>query len=139
MLRQSAITLILFILGLVSSPNFARADACPHAPAPRLTIGETAVVAAGIDHLNLRALPAVDTGIEVVLRTGMELTVLAGPSCNGSYNWWRVELPNGTRGWVAEGSWEQYYVLPSDERERPVKPFQWSCPRFAQRWCRVPW
>jgi hypothetical protein len=41
--------------------------------------------------------------------------VISGPSCNGGYNWWRVELTlGGTRGWVAEASWMQYFVMPTE-------------------------
>jgi hypothetical protein len=94
-----------------------------------------AVVAPGIDRLNLRALPAVSTGIQARLYSGAPLTILSGPSCNGAFNWWRVETTTGQRGWVAEGTWEAYWVIPADEWEHPVDPYEWTCPPQAPRVC----
>lgn len=127
---------LLWIIGAVfATSNIARADACPHAPAPRLREGLAAVVAPGIDGLNLRTLPAVDTGIITRLYAGNPLTVISGPSCNRAINWWRVELPGGVRGWVAEGTWEAYWVIPADEAERPVDPYEWTCHRLRRMVC----
>lgn len=112
---------ILLILSGIAKPTFA--DACLHAPAPRLSVGIEAVVAAGVGPLNMRALPAVDTGISVQLYGGNQVTVIGGPSCNGLYTWWRVENANGSRGWIAEGTWEQYFVVPLEDAEAPPNPF----------------
>ena len=142
-IMKTILPLILLILALYASPNLgvmrAAADACPNAPAPRLHIGMEAVVAATVGPLNLRALPAVSTGIEVQLYSGNVLVVLAGPSCNGHFNWWRVETRSGRRGWVAEGTWERYWVVPTRAAERQIDPVEWTCPpRFAARQCVVP-
>ncbi|MBZ0303312.1 MAG: SH3 domain-containing protein, partial [Anaerolineae bacterium] len=91
---------------------------CPDAPLPRLMVGEQAAVAPGVDRLRLRALPAVRAGEIRLLYAGRTFEVLAGPSCNGGYNWWRVQTAEGMSGWVAEGTWEQYYLRPV--REAPV-------------------
>lgn len=136
-------SLILLILALYASPNLgvlsAAADACSNAPAPRLHVGLEAVVAANVGPLNLRALPAVSTGVEVQLYSGNVLNVLAGPSCNGHFNWWRVETRNGRRGWVAEGTWERYWVVPARDAERLIDPVGWTCSfRFAVRRCVAP-
>ncbi len=117
--------LIVLVLASVAKPVFA--DACLHAPPPRLTVGETAVISDAAGRLNMRALPAVDTGVEIQVYAGNQLTVLGGPSCNGIYNWWRVESENGSRGWVAEGTWEDYYVVPLDDAEAPPTPFEAAC------------
>src|SRR5690606_34067306 len=48
-----------------------------------------------------------------VVPAGSLATVLAGPVCADSYNWWLVEtvVVNRTyRGWVAEGHVGAYYV-----------------------------
>jgi hypothetical protein len=136
-------TLIVLILALYASPNLgvlrAAADACPNAPAPRLHVGMEAAVASNVGPLNLRALPAVSTGIEVQLYSGNVLIVLAGPSCNGHYNWWRVESRNGSRGWVAEGDWERYWVVPLRDGERIIDPVEWTCTSlFSTRRCIEP-
>jgi hypothetical protein len=98
-----------------------------------------AVVAPGLWGLNLRALPAVSTGVRVQIGAGQRLTVLDGPSCNGHYQWFHVELPNGVSGWLAEGAWEGYYVLPAGPDGEPraaVSPLDWSCPaNLAARQC----
>jgi hypothetical protein len=127
MMRLRHIALILSILLVSATPNFARADACAAAPWPRLSVGDEAMIAPGINRLNLRALPAVDTGVEGQLNAGVRVTVLAGPSCNGHYNWWRVETASGTRGWVAEGDWESYWVVAANEIAAAVDPIAWTC------------
>jgi hypothetical protein len=100
------------------------------------SLGE-AVVAPGIGPLNMRALPAVSTGIEVQLYAGNRVRVIGGPSCNGRLRWWRVENVNGTRGWVAEGNWERYFLIPATEydrvtgqpNQRPLTPYEATCSR----------
>lgn len=135
---RQTLTLIVLILTLFASPRLALAGACPHAPAPRLKADAAAVVSRNIVRLNLRALPAVDTGVVGLLSPGARLTIISGPSCNGGYNWWRVETSFGARGWVAEGAWEAYYVIPEREAERPVDPFEWSCPAHLPLRCYLP-
>ena len=115
--------LILLILAGYAKPTFA--DACLYAPPPRLSIDGEAVVVG--DGLSLRALPAVSTGLDGKLYTGNVLKVIGGPSCNGIYNWWRVETSAGIRGWVAEGSWDAYFVVPAAAAKTPLTPFEAAC------------
>lgn len=128
-------TLIVTVLSATPAP----ANRCPLAPAPRLHPGLTAVVAPGLWGLNLRALPALSTGVRVQISAGQRMTVLDGPSCNGHYQWYRVELPNGVSGWIAEGSWREYFLVPAttDGTARSlVSPAEWSCrERFDPRRC----
>lgn len=104
--------LILLIFMFSATPNAARADSCSNAPLPRLVIGEPGQVTPGIDRLRLRALPAIGAGTLRTLYAGNVFMVLAGPSCNSGYNWWRVEMGNGDRGWLAEAEWSRYYLKP---------------------------
>lgn len=137
MKRRYWLTLLIILHTLAAIvPASAEADACAHAPAPHLRPGSAAIVAPGVDRLNVRALPAVDTGVRALLYQRTEMTVLDGPSCNGGYHWWRVELADGTRGWVAEGTWDRYYVVPA--AARPVDPLEWSCAPLLRRWCILP-
>ena len=113
---------LLFVMFLL---NFlmlqAQAKICPDAPLPRLKIGEVGEVAPDIDRLNLRALPAVGTGEVRLLYSGNQFEVIGGPSCNGGYSWWRVELSTGETGWVAEGAWDAYYLRPViDDEARTI-------------------
>lgn len=110
--------LIFTIFLLCASPNLARAKACPDSPLPRLVVEEQGEVAAGIDRLRLRALPAVGAGVLRTLYAGNQFTILSGPSCNSGYNWWRVEMENGDSGWLAEGEWARYYLAPVSDQPR---------------------
>lgn len=115
--------------------------ACAHAPRPRLAVGMRAIVAEGVGPLNVRAFPAVSTGIQDQLYTGNQVTVLSGPSCNGLFNWWRVETGANVRGWVAEGTWEEYWLIPLRDVEQGLttpNPFVWSCPRWLPTPCFEP-
>ncbi len=111
------------------------ANPCATAPAARLHIGMQARVI--VDSLNLRALPAVDTGVNGRLYSGNIVTVIGGASCNGHKQWWRVETVNGVRGWVAEGTWEAFYLIPEHAADQPAPtPLEWSCGmRFHTRVC----
>lgn len=102
-------------------------ELCPNAPLPRLHVGERGTVVPGIDRLRLRALPAVGTGEVQLLYAGNQFEVIAGPSCNGGFVWWQVSVDNGVSGWVAEGSWTEYYLQPL---ERPGS--------VCERWD-IPW
>ncbi len=142
-LRRYFILGLLFIsLASTAAAQSGGARNCPLAPATRLHVGMTAVVSPLIGQVNLRALPAVSTGIETPLYQGNRLTVLAGPSCNRHFQWWRVETVNGRRGWAAEGTWENYYLIPAREFEAYpaysiANPAEYSCPqhRPAVRRC----
>ncbi len=118
--------LTLAILLLV--PTRLRVQFCVDAPLPRLEIGMRGEVAPGIDRLRLRALPAVGTGEVQLLYGGNPFEVLAGPSCNGGFRWWRVVLDDGSTGWVAEGTWEEYYLRPVSNTPLPL------CKRAETPW-----
>lgn len=106
------LTLILLVLNVyVLTPVYATSD-CEGAPDSRLKVGDTGQVTMGVEHLRLRALPAVGAGTLHTLSTGTPFTVIAGPSCNSGYYWWRVDVPQKGVGWVAEGDQEQFYLQP---------------------------
>lgn len=134
-MKRQLTLLILLLLSGFAYPAFAKD--CPAAPRTRLWIGAPVVVNVG--QVNLRALPAVSTGIRQTLYRGNALTVIDGPSCNGFYQWWRVETGGGRRGWVAEGDWEVYYLTPARDSQRIPTPLEWSClPEFDNRLCPTP-
>jgi hypothetical protein len=126
--------LLSALLAVLPAPASAQASpgGCELAPAPRLHVGDEVVVSPEIGQVNLRSLPAVSTGIETALYQGNRLTVLAGPSCNRHFLWWRVETASGRRGWVAEGTWERYYLVPAREADAYpardlVTPVAYAC------------
>ena len=110
--------LFLLISLLLAQPSPADTTLCPGAPLPRLRPGQAGEVI--VDSLNLRMLPAVGTGEVRRLYTGTPFEVLAGPSCNGGYSWWRIELDGGVTGWVAEGTWTAYYLRPVPAEGAPA-------------------
>ncbi|MBK8024164.1 MAG: SH3 domain-containing protein [Chloroflexi bacterium] len=133
---------VLLVFASVIPWNRAGAVVCPHSPAPILDVGDAAVVAPGMNGLNMRALPAVGTERVATLNQGYPVTIIGGPSCNGMYTWWRVETPTGVQGWVAGGTWTAYFLLPAelppevaavtaasetDASPPPPTPFEWTC------------
>lgn len=130
MLHRRAVMIVL-ILAIFANPfglRAAFADACLHAPAPILAEGDAAIVAPNLGPLNLRLLPAVSTGIAAQLYGGSRVTVIGQPSCNGEYTWLRVEVPGGRSGWIAQGDWNSYWLLPADMAAEDVPtPFEFSC------------
>ncbi len=122
----------LVIIGVAWIGDTVRADeGCPGAPRSLVAVGAAAVVAPGIDRLNLRILPARDTGIIAPLYAGNTLTILSQGSCNGGLTWWQVETASGRRGWVAEGTWTAYYLLPETlpadaAAIDPLTPLAWT-------------
>jgi hypothetical protein len=122
----------LILMAIITAAGRAGAAGCPSAPESIIGAGMELIVAPGIGTLNVRALPARDTGVVGRVSAGMRLRAVGGRSCNGHYYWRRVELANGARGWVAEGDWDGYYLIPADGRRVPT-PFAWSCP--PQRRC----
>lgn len=127
-IKTCLILLILSVFASILPVDAGMSSApCPLAPRSRLHIGDAALVADGVQGLNLRALPARDTRVVVLLNAGTPLTVLDGSSCNGGYNWWRVETYNGYRGWVAEGTWQGYWIVPTGDADRAVSPLEWTC------------
>jgi SH3-like domain-containing protein len=106
-----------------------------------LQIGAAAFVAPDVGTLNLRALPARETGVVARLYADTPLTVIGGRSCNGVYGWWRVETAGGARGWVAEGDWDGFYLIPARDTQtrRTPSPFAWSCESIRDpRRCPLP-
>lgn len=45
-----------------------------------------------------------------VMPEGTEFDILSGPICGSGYRWWQIELDDGTTGWAAEASTEEYFL-----------------------------
>jgi hypothetical protein len=95
-------------LGKGSTP--APAVSCPGAPAPRLAVGMQARVIPNTSPNNLRDTP-VTGAVLLQIPAGGAFTVVAGPTCGNSMNWWQVNY-NGTVGWTAEGDASGYWLEP---------------------------
>jgi hypothetical protein len=69
----------------------------------RVTVGIRVVVAGtGADRLRMRAGPGTDYATMQIVSDGTEFTVLEGPQSQGGFEWWRLEMADGTIGWAVE-------------------------------------
>ncbi len=84
---------------------------CPDAPPPRLTVGQPARVTF-TDGTPLRVRAAPGGAVLTQIPEGTVVQVIGGPQCQGQYNWWQIQLEDGTQGWSAEGDREEYYLEP---------------------------
>jgi hypothetical protein len=74
-------------------------------PAAALEVGGTATVrTTGGDSLNMRSAAGTEFAILQKLSSGTLLLLLEGPVSAGSYQWWRVQAPDGQQGWVVESA-----------------------------------
>jgi uncharacterized protein YgiM (DUF1202 family) len=102
---------------IVPSPsaNPVRAT-CPDAPSSRLIVQERGRSTADTtDPINLRNGPSTSYNVVTRIETGEFFFVLDGPSCADGYAWFYVRYRRGNReylGWLAEGSFENYFVEP---------------------------
>jgi len=46
------------------------------------------------------------------LPEGTPFTIIGGPSCQGAYTWWNIQLDDGAIGWSAEGDIDTYFIEP---------------------------
>jgi hypothetical protein len=114
--RALLLTIILFALIAAARPIPARAqNPCEGLVTPRLSVGGAARVTAAYGlSLKDRAATGAAGSTEVAqMPYGTVGSVAEGPSCNFGYVWWKIQLPNGTSGWAAEGgSGADYYMEP---------------------------
>jgi hypothetical protein len=112
MQRSMIAILIAVLLGVSITPPVSKAQGCGNAPAPRLTLNQSAyVIQAGTGSLNVREQPSRDAGLVTTIPEGSEFLVLEGPTCAGDIHWWRVQWAS-VEGWIAEGVEDVYFVAP---------------------------
>lgn len=110
-----------------SGPDSFQAPPCGPAPAPRLTVGNSARVTFtnGIP-LNVRTAPG--GNLVTQLAEGTVVTVLDGPTCASDYLWWNIQFNTNSgsaSGWAAEGDADGYFLEPfviGDVNPPPVVP-----------------
>ncbi|MCD4685569.1 MAG: SH3 domain-containing protein [Anaerolineae bacterium] len=89
------------------------AQGCGTAPAPRLTVGQSArvTISNGVGN-NLRSTPNAGATVLGVLPDGEVFSVIGGPQCVENYWWWQVRRSDGQTGWTAEGDASGYWIEP---------------------------
>lgn len=77
---------------------------CPEQPPTDLKVGAMAAVssaqAAGVA---LHSSPESATTVVYRAAPGSAMRLIGGPVCAGGQRWWRAELSDGGRGWIADG------------------------------------
>lgn len=112
---------LLSLLVIVSTipPQFgvSAQDACSGLVPSRLEVGATVRVVYDGDGIGseLRNNPGKETSGSQFLQAvpeGTVFTLLEGPVCLDGALWWRVNLPDGSEAWSAEGDNQRYYLEP---------------------------
>lgn len=109
----AAVLALALMLPAALPRDTAGAQGCGTAPAPRLTIGQTArvTITNGTGN-NLRATAATSATVLGVLPDGEIVGVLSGPQCVETLYWWQVRRWDGQTGWTAEGDASGYWMEP---------------------------
>lgn len=89
--------------GLIASKGktlveYPKADASGTETQPDLSPGVDAITTE--DGVRLRANPSTSGTIIKELETGTVVTVVSDPVEAEQFDWWEVELPDGTTGWI---------------------------------------
>jgi len=95
--------------------NTKKITTCPGAPKQRLEPSEDAKVCTKTDFVYLRSGPAKSYGVLKKVYPGALVTVVGGPRCADQWTWWKIELGDGTTGWMAEGGdrVDPYFLCPN--------------------------
>lgn len=97
------------LLDLAAVATGDNSVSCPGAPESRLKVGDLAIVITDPDPLRARETP-VDGEIVDLLYRDYRAPVTDGPVCEVGLLWWEIELRDGRRAWVAEGTSDEYFV-----------------------------
>ncbi len=101
-----------------SATETTAAEICVGAPASHLALRMTAIQALNQNPVRVRAEPQSGTTIQFLLYPGQSVTIIDGPVCNkldtsaASLLWWQIETSDGLKGWVTEGTPDQYFLTP---------------------------
>lgn len=84
-------------------------DQCPGAIVSRLEVGARGFVLKNLDilgGLNLRSEPSTASSRTILVRlpANTQFTAIEGPRCSEGAFWWRIELDDGSTGWLLEGA-----------------------------------
>ena len=103
------------------TPSAASDFSCPTAPPTRLSVGATGrVTYTDGQTIRLRSAPEAGDNVIDQLPEGTEFEVIDGPVCTpridraDAFVYWKVKVPtrNGISGWLAEGTFNAYFIEP---------------------------
>jgi len=129
-----AFTLMLAVLSpLPHAPIFQ--EDCPGAPPPQLSVGTMARVnisGEGLDaFLRVRETPGVAGNVLVDMKRDDRFTVIGGPECADNFWWWQIVTDGGITGWSAEGTTDNYFVVPIPDA--PPNPLPTAPDRLVEQ------
>ena len=95
-----------------SPPSFHIDTSCPGQPDSALRVGEYATVS----HSDAAMYAVPETASTVIFRPakGTRLLLVAGPVCVDERRWWRAQLSDGARGWIADGTGDANWLTQTD-------------------------
>lgn len=95
-----------------SGPSFMIDTSCPDMLPTDLQVGDRALVTRA--DAKVYAVP--ETAATVIFQPapGASLTLVGGPVCDEAFRWWRAQLGDGSRGWIADGDAESRWLEPAD-------------------------
>ena len=84
--------------------TFTIDSACPGRPPTDLQVGALArVSAAQVAGVPVHSSPESATTVIYRAAPGSAMRLVGGPVCAGAQRWWRADLSDGGRGWIADG------------------------------------
>lgn len=102
-----------------NTPVLSSTPLCSGAPKSNVGVGSTArVTFTDGTPTRIRKQPTTSSDIIGRIPEGTRFLIVGGHKCSDGYTWWNIELPNGTRGWMAEGKKGTYYLEPMDYRQQ---------------------
>ncbi len=92
-------------------PSFTIDTSCPGLLATDLQVGDRALIAQ--DSAKVYAVPETAATVIFRLSRGAGVSLVGGPFCDDEFRWWRVQLSDGSRGWIAEGDAATRWLEPA--------------------------
>ncbi len=92
-------------------PNLSIDTSCPSLSATALMVGDGAIIS-GTESA-MYAVPETASTVIYQPASGTPLTLIAGPACIDGRRWWRGQLSDGARGWIADSDGESTWLKPA--------------------------
>jgi hypothetical protein len=102
---QNAVSLLAGGRPTTAAGTFAAVSPGPavaNSPPTALVVGGQAVVTVTGDALNMRVSPTKGAQVLRLLKAGIPVTIVGGPTNADGLRWWQVKLADGTTGWVVD-------------------------------------
>lgn len=95
-----------------SPASFTIDVSCPGMLPTDLQVGSKALVG----HSGAKVYAAPETAATVIFEPapGAMLALVGGPVCREAFRWWRAQLSDGNRGWIADGDAETRWLEPAN-------------------------